>query len=329
MSANQEATSFGPSGAAHAEKSVEKLSQGAIQRWAPISPTVTVQGVSALHPDSSGVYSSEYGPGADGVQHPKYVVQPGPLAAGAAGLNEGRSEGTCVGPGCLGWSSRASGEAIFPKPFTGAFGSGQEGHYETLLTTRNLSAVVRESQVYVINILPRKLPKKERRKKEGTLRKAPRKKRSTASFPGEASAKRRKLVLHNKGKEIKLPTPPKELVIPPSTYVKEVTIREPEVSPLSSVSSGPGHLAARFSPSGCGCSRGFLCGRLASFGTPKGRSGVRKPGLPSCGPSPLALVPVKGPSRRRSRSARDLKSGLLGRVQDRFLETIKVSCSSA
>ena len=50
--------------------------------------------------------------------------------------------------------------------------------------------------------------------------------------------------------------------------------------------------------------------------------------LPFCGPSPLALVPVKGPARRRSRSARDLKSGLLGRVQDRFLETIEVSCSS-
>ena len=35
-----------------------------------------------------------------------------------------------------------------------------ERHYETLLTTRNLMAVVRESQEYIINILPRKLPKK-------------------------------------------------------------------------------------------------------------------------------------------------------------------------
>ena len=56
--------------------------------------------------------------------------------------------------------------------------------------------------------------------------------------------------------------------------------------------------------------------------------GAENQSLPSCGPSPLALVPVKGPARRRSRSARDLKSGLLGRVQDRFLETIEVSCSS-
>ena len=35
-----------------------------------------------------------------------------------------------------------------------------ERHYETLLTARNLLVVVRESQAYIINILPRKLPKK-------------------------------------------------------------------------------------------------------------------------------------------------------------------------
>ena len=38
---------------------------------------------------------------------------------------------------------------------------------------------------------------------------------------------------------------------------------------------------------------------------------------------------MKGPATRRSRLARDLKSGLIGRLQDRFLETIEVSCSSA
>ena len=35
----------------------------------------------------------------------------------------------------------------------------KERHYKTLLSARNLMAVVRESQNYVINILPRKLPK--------------------------------------------------------------------------------------------------------------------------------------------------------------------------
>ena len=51
-------------------------------------------------------------------------------------------------------------------------------------------------------------------------------------------------------------------------------------------------------------------------------------GLPPCEPSPLAFVPVKGPTTRRSHPARDLKSSLIGRLQDRFLETIEVSCSS-
>ena len=61
---------------------------------------------------------------------------------------------------------------------------------------------------------------------------------------------------------------------------------------------------------------------------PMEEMGAKSQGLPLCGPSPLALVPVKGPATRRSRLARDLKSGLIGRLQDRFLETIEVSCSS-
>ena len=35
-----------------------------------------------------------------------------------------------------------------------------ERHYQTLLTARNLLAVVQEPQPYVINILPRRLPKR-------------------------------------------------------------------------------------------------------------------------------------------------------------------------
>ena len=35
----------------------------------------------------------------------------------------------------------------------------KERHYKTLLSARNLMAVVRESQEYVVNILPRKMPK--------------------------------------------------------------------------------------------------------------------------------------------------------------------------
>ena len=92
----------------------------------------------------------------------------------------------------------------------------KERHYGTLLTARNLMAVVWESQEYVVNIFPRKMPKevvpgehytvkglpiyqefkevdaekrrallddREKRKNEGTLRKAPGQKRGAASPP--------------------------------------------------------------------------------------------------------------------------------------------------
>ena len=45
-------------------------------------------------------------------------------------------------------------------------------------------------------------------------------------------------------------------------------------------------------------------------------------------PSSLALVPVKGPATGRSRPIRDLTTGIIGRLQDRLLKTIEVSCSS-
>ena len=62
--------------------------------------------------------------------------------------------------------------------------------------------------------------------------------------------------------------------------------------------------------------------------TPMEKMGAENQSLPSYGPSPLALVPVKGPASRRPSSERNLKSSLIGRLQDRFQETIEVSCSS-
>ena len=119
----------------------------------------------------------------------------------------------------------------------------KERSYKTLLSARNLIAVVRESQEYVINILPRKLAKDEivpgehyslkelplyqeakeadaerrrkllenrdQRKNEGTIWKAPGQKRGLDSPPKKTPAKRRKLVKKN-GKDVKEPTPPKE-----------------------------------------------------------------------------------------------------------------------
>ncbi|KAL6332072.1 hypothetical protein AAG906_020751 [Vitis piasezkii] len=155
---------------------------------------------------------------------------------------------TPLASGCLGY--RASRETVFPNhslvlPGTDKRGrvvewvekasfdrlnklfeiTATEKHHQTLLAARNLLAVVREPQTYVINILPRKLPKKvvpgehfvlkdlpfykevrkadaqarrarlterEERRQEGTLRKAPGDKRSASSPPAGAPAERRR-----------------------------------------------------------------------------------------------------------------------------------------
>ena len=133
-----------------------------------------------------------------------------------------------------------------------------ERHYKTLLTAQNLMAVVRESQEYVVNILPRKMPKevvpgehytvkdllvyqefkeadaekrralldnREKKKNEGTLRKAPGQKRGADSPPNKAPAKKKKLVKNGKG--VKESTPPQEFALPPITHEAEVIIEEP------------------------------------------------------------------------------------------------------
>ena len=86
-----------------------------------------------------------------------------------------------------------------------------------------------------------RLNNREEKKKEGLLRKAPGGKWLASSPPAGVPAKKKKKV-SNKGKEVKPPTPPNEFVPPPSTYVKEVTIREPEDPVPPSISRGPGHL---------------------------------------------------------------------------------------
>ena len=72
------------------------------------------------------------------------------------------------------------------------------------------------------------------------MRKAPGGKRSAPSPVGTPAKKKKKV--SSKGKEVKLPTLPKEFVIPPITYEKEVTIQEPENPLPPSISSGPGHV---------------------------------------------------------------------------------------
>ena len=150
-----------------------------------------------------------------------------------------------------------------------------ERHHQTLLTARNLLAFVREPQVYVINILPRKLPKKvvpgehfvfkdlpfykevrkvdaqarrarlterEERRQERTLRKAPGDKRSVPSPPAGAPAGKKKKV-PTKGKAIKPPTSTKGVVIKLLAPTKGIVISSPTPIGLPSVSSGSGRIA--------------------------------------------------------------------------------------
>ena len=226
----------------------------------------------------------------------------------------------------------------------------------------------------MLNILPRRLPKKvvagehfilkdlpfytamrkadararkallneqEEKRQEGTLRKAPGDKRSAPTPLAGVPARKKKKKVLNKGKEIKLPTPPKEVVIPSPTFVKGIIIRMPDPSVLPSVSNSSGHIACLngSGPSVPAARRlallaeeanlvnqpgsphpdadvvGASCTETLSHMTPlTEQTGVESQGLPPCEPSSLALVPVKGPATRRSRPARDLKSGLIRRL---------------
>ena len=255
----------------------------------------------------------------------------------------------------------------------------KERHCKTLLSARNLMVVVQESQEYIVNIFPRKMPNevvpgehytvkdlsiyqefkevdaekrrallddREKRKNEGTLRKAPGQKRGAASPSNKAPAKKRKLVKNGKG--VKEPTPPKIFTLPPITHEAEVIIEEPVNPAPHSISSGPGHVAglnhsstslavvARLanvaeeaaSINHPGSPNPGVDAAEAVCATPMEEAGTESQSQSSDDPDRLALVLVKGPSSKRPRSARNLRSELIGRLQDRQQE-IEVSCSFA
>nr|CAN72094.1 hypothetical protein VITISV_009002 [Vitis vinifera] len=237
---------------------------------------------------------------------------------------------------------------------------------EMLLSAQNLRSVMKEPQPYVLNILPRRLPEevevdaqtrkarltdREDKRKEGLLRKAPGGKRSAPSPAGAPAKKKGKVT--EKGTAVKIPTPPKEFVIPPITYEAEVIIKEPENPLPPSISSGPGHVAGlnHSEPSLSAAARlAILAEEAASINTPGSphpdagavkavcadvsplmatpmeEMGAENQSLPSVGPSLPAIPPVKGPTSRKPSSARNLKFDLIGRLQDRFQETLEVSC---
>ncbi|RVW54008.1 hypothetical protein CK203_072911 [Vitis vinifera] len=336
-----------------AEQGVVVFFQGTIQCGAPVPPASVAHGIPPFHQDSTRPYSSQYYPGADGMQHHQHAPVRAPafpsIGDGTARLDEGRGKGTGDGPGCVG-GVEASDEALFSKLFLSDSGSRKKGatswigwkgrllpvsasYFEidakerqckTLLTARNLMAVVREA--------PRDLPiyealkeadaekrrtlldNRERRKNEGTLRKAPGQKRDADSSPKKTPAKRRKLVKNGKG--VKEPSPPMEFassahysrggaVARPANLAEEAaSINHPD-------SPTPGVDAVE-----------------AVCADPMEEAGAESQSQPSDDPDRLALVLVTGPPSKRPRSVRNLRSGLIGRLQERQQE-IEVSCSSA
>ena len=176
------------------------------------------------------------------------------------------------------------------------------------------------------------LNEREERRQKGTLRKAPSDKRPAPFPPARAPA----------GKKKKVPT-------------KGIVIRSPASFGLPSVlsdsvripgqnGSGPSMPAAERLALLAGVETsvdqpgsrhpdadvaGASClDPLPPTAPPMEEMGAERQGLRPCESSSLALVLLKRAAAGRSRLARDLKSGISGRLQDRLLETIEVSCSS-
>ncbi|RVW59123.1 hypothetical protein CK203_105525 [Vitis vinifera] len=330
--------------------------QGAVQRWAPVSPAITVQGVSALHPDFSDVYSSEYGPSADGVQHPKlscsiWTSHCWSLPDSTKGAAKGHVLVKGLWAGLTGHPDRpfAPNQSL-KVPGQDKRGKLVEWVEKASFDRLNRLFEIAAPQPYVLNILPRRLPKEvvagehfvlpdlpfyaavqkadartrkarlnNGRKKEKELLRRLRVANGPSCPPAGAPAKKKKKV-SNKGKEVKPPTPPKEFVRPPSTYVKEafksVVERLALLAEEHSINQpGSPHPDADAAEASCAAASPLSA-------HPQGGNGSEsKACLLAAKPLPCM---VKGPARRRSRSARDLKSGLLGRASDRFLETIEV-----
>ncbi|RVW67222.1 hypothetical protein CK203_063639 [Vitis vinifera] len=372
------ATSSGPSGDAYAEKSANKLSvkefrerfcipngvsveltdgeavstekgedhaicfsKEQFNAGLPVSPTVFVQGVSALHPDSSGLCRLPSVPavgdqptGLDQGGRQGHVLVKGVWAGLAMHPNRPFAPNQSLkvlGPEKRGklveWLEKASFDRL-NRLFEIA---AVEQSCDTLLSVQNLRSVV-AGEHFVLQDLPlyaavqkadartrkARLNNQEIKRKEGLLRKA------------------------------RVANGPRPL------HLLEVTIREPEHPIPPSISSGPGHLAGLNhsgpsmsvaghlallaeeatsinqlgSPHSDGdAAEAFCAAALPPTASPMEKWGQRVRVCLLAGPSPLALVPVKGPARRRSRLTRDLKSGLIGGFRIGFLETIEVSCS--
>ncbi|RVW67557.1 hypothetical protein CK203_062351 [Vitis vinifera] len=162
----------------------------------------------------------------------------------------------------------------------------KERHYKTLLTARNLTAIVGSPKSMLSTFSP------ENAKGGGAwgalycegspdLPGAPGQKRDADSSPKKAPARKRKLVKKN-GKGVKEPTPPKEFAPPPITHEAEHL---------------PGTVA-----------------RLANVA--EEAASINHPG--NLNPDVEAAEAVcDGATLKEARSVRNLRSEILGRLQDR------------
>ncbi|RVW53146.1 hypothetical protein CK203_115778 [Vitis vinifera] len=286
-------------------KKIPSSSQGTIQRGASVPSTGVVQGIPPFH------------------QIPPAFIHPNIVRVlmGCSIINmlynldltlleieKGGAKGH-VGPGCMG-GVEGSGRPFSPN-YSLVIPDATERCYKTLLTARNLMVVVRESQE---SLKRRTLKNAERswiigeKKNEGTLHKAPGQKRGAASPPNKAPAKKRKLVKNGKG--VKEPTPPKDFAPPPITHEAEVIIEEPVNPAPHSISSGSGHVA------GLNHSSTSLAAVARLDNLAEEAASINHPDSPN----PDVDAAEAGPPSKRPRSARNLRSGLIGRLQDRQQE---------
>ncbi|RVW50065.1 hypothetical protein CK203_104095 [Vitis vinifera] len=188
--------------------------------------------------------------------------------------------------------------------------------------------------------------REKKKKNEGPLRKAPGQKRDADSPPRKLQRKGGSCEEEWEGREGAHSS--HGIAPPPIIHEAEVMIEEPVNAAPHSISSGSGHLAGlnHSSTSLAAVARlANLAEEVASVNHPDSRNpdanaakavcatpmeeaGAENQSQPSEDPDRLALVLVTGPPSKKPRSVRNLRSGLLGRLQERQQE-IEVSCSSA
>ncbi|RVW71257.1 hypothetical protein CK203_062701 [Vitis vinifera] len=217
----------------------------------------------------------------------------------------------------------------------------KERQCKTLLTARNLMAVVREPQEYVINILPRKMPKEVVPGEHYIVKDLP-----IYQALKEADAEKRRALLDNREKKKNEGTLRKAPGQKRAQTLLQIKLQRKEEAGEEWEGSEGAHSSQRICssanyPRGGGNNRGASepCSSfyLKRFGHVAGLNHsstslaavARLANLADEAASINHPAPLSGwATSKRPRSARNLRSGLLGRLQDRQQE-IEVSCSSA